>query len=189
MVQHDLEAIKSVLMKENNAGRLNIRKLCVLGIGMSTMVAVNWAAQDWTWPDVGGQPQGKDVRGLILIAPLSAYKGMTVNKALETRPFKEEISFLILAGSKDPKDKTYEAAVQFQKLLAKAQTPKKAVNPLQKKEDDKPIDRLVFKELPTTLQGTKLLESKERSLKIMETIDEWITQTLTERTIDWEERK
>jgi pimeloyl-ACP methyl ester carboxylesterase len=189
MVQHDLEAIKSFLMKENNAGKLNIRKLCVLGVGMGTVVAANWAAQDWTWPDVGGQPQGKDVRGLILIAPVAAYKGLTVNKALETRPFKEEISFLILAGGKDPRDKTYESTLQFQRLLAKAQMPKKTVGTPSKTDDEKPVDRLVFKELPTTLQGMKLLESKEKSLKILETIDQWIQQTLVERMIDWEERK
>ena len=102
---------------------------------------------------------------------------MTVNKALDTRAIKEEISFLILAGDKDPRDKTYESTLQFQKLLAKGLPPKKATP-----------ERLVFKELPTTLQGMKLLEAKEKSLKVLDTIDQWILQTLIERMIDWEER-
>ena len=190
MVTQDLEAIKLGLIKrENNAGKLNIRKLCVLGVGMGAMVAVNWAAHDWNQPDIGGQPQGKDVQGLILVATASSYKGLTVNKALETRTIKEEISFLILAGGKDPRDKTYESTLQFQKLLAKGLPPKKAAPSPSKKDEEKVVERLVFKELPTTLQGMKLLESKEKSLKVLETIDQWLLQTLIERMIDWEERK
>jgi pimeloyl-ACP methyl ester carboxylesterase len=192
MVKFDLEAIKEGLIKkEHNATppRLNMRKLCVLGVGMGATVAINWAAQDWDQQDIGGRPQGKDVLGLILIAPALTYKGVPINNALDTKAFRDEISFLILAGSKDPNDKTYEATVQFQKRLAKSQTPKKTVGPSPKKDDEKPTERLVFKELPTTLQGTKLLQSKEKSLNVMETIDEWITQTVGERTIDWEERK
>jgi pimeloyl-ACP methyl ester carboxylesterase len=189
MVTHDLEAIKLGLIKrENNAGKLNMRKLCVLGVGMGAMVAVNWAAHDWNQPDIGGQPQGKDVQALILVAPATSYKGLTVNKAFDTAAIKDEISFLILTGGKDPRDKTYESTLQFQKLLAKALPPKKTASP-SKKDDEKPIERLVYKELPTTLQGMKLLESKEKSLKVLETIDQWLATTLIERMIDWEERK
>ena len=44
-----MEAIKRFLMTKHNAGELNIDKLCVVGVEFG-LVAVNWAAHDWSWP-------------------------------------------------------------------------------------------------------------------------------------------
>ena len=64
MVTHDLEAIKlGLIRRENNAGKLNLRKLCVLGVGMGAMVAINWAAHDWNQPDMAVNPKARTFKG------------------------------------------------------------------------------------------------------------------------------
>ncbi len=62
MIDQDLEACKSFLMDKNNAGELNINKLCVVGVEMGAVVAVDWAAWDWHWPRLATGKQGQDVK-------------------------------------------------------------------------------------------------------------------------------
>src|SRR5262245_42776505 len=69
MAAFDLEAIRSFLIEKNDAGELNLNKLCILGAGMSANVAVNWALQDWTAPPLAIGKQGQDVKALVLISP------------------------------------------------------------------------------------------------------------------------
>ncbi len=64
MVDQDLEACKSFLMDKNNAGELNINKLCVIGEEMGAVVGVDWAAWDWHWPRLATGKQGQDVKAL-----------------------------------------------------------------------------------------------------------------------------
>src|SRR6185503_1575953 len=74
MVTQDMERIKKLIIEENNEGRLNLRKLCVVGAEMGAAVAINWAAMDWSWPRLATGPQGQDVNGLVLISPVWNYK-------------------------------------------------------------------------------------------------------------------
>ena len=46
MVTCDMEAVKKFLWERNNAGELNIDKLCVVGAEMGASVAVNFALAD-----------------------------------------------------------------------------------------------------------------------------------------------
>lgn len=96
----DLEAAKKFLMAENNARRLNIDALSVVGIQFSCIVAANWAVQDWSWPQLPGRRQGQDVKGLVFVSPEVGFKGISIIPALR-RPAVARMSTMIMVGAKD----------------------------------------------------------------------------------------
>lgn len=100
-VAQDLEAVKSYLMQENNKGNLNIEMLTIIGCDFSAIAALNFAAQDWSWPILPSIKQGQDVKGLILISPPKTFKGFNANRALQTPVLKNELSLMIIAGEGD----------------------------------------------------------------------------------------
>jgi alpha-beta hydrolase superfamily lysophospholipase len=84
----DVEAAKGFLMQENNRGELNIELLTVIGVGdMGSVVAINWTASDWNWPEYPGRKQGKDVKALCLLSPAQSFKGATAREALTNNGF------------------------------------------------------------------------------------------------------
>jgi len=66
MVLYDMEAVRRFLRKKNDAGELNLNKLCLLGSGMGANVATSYAAYDWSVPELARVKQGQDVKALIL---------------------------------------------------------------------------------------------------------------------------
>jgi dienelactone hydrolase len=142
MIQFDLESAKAFLMAENNKQQLNIEKLCVVGAGMGTVLAVNWTARDWSIPDLGQFKQGRDVKALVLLSPETNFKGLTTRQAMNHPAIKSEISILALVGEKDRK--AMRTASSFYTMIARTH-----------KNDEKKEPYLA--ELPTNLQGTKLL--------------------------------
>ena len=103
MALRDLETVKGYLLKENNAKKLNIERLCIVSAEMSTVVALNWAAADWSSRDLGRFKQGRDVKVLVLLSPESNFKGLATRQALGQKALREEISFLFVVGSQDRK--------------------------------------------------------------------------------------
>ncbi len=71
MAKYDMGALRSFLVKRNNAGELNLNKLVIVGSEMGAAVAMVWAAYDWTIPNYehAGIKQGQDVKALVLISP------------------------------------------------------------------------------------------------------------------------
>ena len=69
MFRYDMERVKAFLTQKNNDGEVNIELLCVVAFEASAIVAVNWAAQDWSWPQYAALKQGQDVKALALISP------------------------------------------------------------------------------------------------------------------------
>jgi pimeloyl-ACP methyl ester carboxylesterase len=65
----DVEACKKFLMEKNNAGQCNIEMLCVVGAELGSIVAMRYAAADWSVPNLPAFKQGQDVHGLILLSP------------------------------------------------------------------------------------------------------------------------
>ena len=83
----DVEMCKAFLMEKNNNKELNIDKLCLVGAEMGAVVAVDWAARDWSWPILPGRKQGQDVKALVLLSPEWSFKGMTIGPAINKRDF------------------------------------------------------------------------------------------------------
>ena len=66
MAALDMEAVRKFLVDKNDAGELNLNKLCLVGSGMGASVAANWAVQDWSAPPLAVGKQGQDVKALVL---------------------------------------------------------------------------------------------------------------------------
>lgn len=156
MVVFDVEAVKKFLLDRNNAGELNIEQLCVVGTGdMGSVVAMNWAAQDWSWPQLIAFKQGQDVKALVLLSPAQAFKGLTAHKAI-LHPFIRgqlpvKLSLMIVAGRNDTN--SYREA-------------RKLHTSFNRYYPDPPREEAIAKQtlfllLPDTqLQGTQLVDPK-----------------------------
>src|SRR5690606_24011271 len=83
MVRFDLEAVRQFLIAENDAGKLNLNKLGVVGSGMGANVALLWAARDWAMPPLAARKQGQDVKALALISPRWNFRGLELRDAMK----------------------------------------------------------------------------------------------------------
>jgi len=181
MSRFDIEAVKSFLLKENNEGNLNIELLCVVGADVGALAALNWAAQDWSWPQLSGYKQGQDVKALVLLSPVQSYKGAMTRLALNHPVIRDRLSYLLIAGKKKPK--AYAEAKRVNNTLKKNRPPVPKDPKLRLKKQD-----LFFISLDTTLQGTKLLEQK--TLKVDSKIASFVKLRLVDKLDDfpWTDR-
>ena len=155
MVEIDIETFKRFLNRQNNDGRLNVKKLCLIGVGGSgCALATAYATLDCSWASQG---QGGDVRALALVSPR-----LKSGLASMPSPLPRNLSNLavyIWYGEEDLKvAKEGDAIVKMFKL--------------QRPGDDKKevIDRLLYDvKIKTRLQGLKLITAEnsivERHLK------------------------
>lgn len=145
-VTQDLEAVKSFLMQENNKGNLNIEMLTIIGCDFSATAALNFAAQDWSWPILPSIKQGQDVKGLILVSPPKTFKGFNANRALQTPVLKNELSIMIIAGEGDRT--SFSDAKRIFSTIDKIR---------QKGVSDSKDRTVFFAGKPNSLEGTDLL--------------------------------
>lgn len=100
----DLETCKRFLMEQNNVGKLNIDMLTVVAAGDMSIIAVDWALRDWSWPPIAGRKQGQDVKALVLLSPSRSFKGLSINPALRNPLLSGRgavpLSLLIAAGER-----------------------------------------------------------------------------------------
>jgi pimeloyl-ACP methyl ester carboxylesterase len=177
MVEVDMEKVKDFIRQKNNAGELNMENLCIVGAEMGSSVAVRWAALDWSWPMLSTGKQGQDVKALVLISPDWNFKGMSILDGMQG-PGRSNISYLILAGSKN--NKVFQSA----KKLNQALIPDHLDPPADEVEKRK---TLFFEPLDTNLQGWKLVN--EKSLNVAHRIAKFIELRIVKQPIPWEERK
>lgn len=85
VVNSDLEAAKRFLKDENNAGRLNLNALTVIGIREGAILAAHWSIADWRFPSIGAKKQGQDVKGIVLVSPERNFMGIAIDPALGDR--------------------------------------------------------------------------------------------------------
>ena len=173
----DVEAAKSFLLTKNNAGELNIEKLGVVGVEMGAVVALNWALLDWSWPPLTTGKQGQDVKGLVLISPEWAFKGLRINDAAADPAVRSEIAMMIIAGK--------QGAKAFQDA-------RRLYNTLERYHPFLPSDsaekQTLWLRAPlTSLQGMALLN--ERSLKLQQDIAKFVELRLAKLPLEWSERR
>ena len=151
----DLETLKDFLMARNNAGELNIEKLCLVGIEMGAVVAIHWAARDWSWPMLTTGKQGQDVKGLVLISPEWSYKGLRIQDAVAQPNVRSDVSTMIIVGKGN--SKMLQEAKRLHNALEKYHPPPST-----------PEKQSLWLKTPqTSLQGTRLLNEKSMDVEQM----------------------
>ena len=178
MVAEDLETVKRFLMTKNNAGELNIDKLCLVGIEMGASVALNWAARDWSWPMLTTGKQGQDVKALVLVSPEWSFKGLRIAEAVANPNVHNELSILIIAGKGNGR-----SLAETRRLHASFEKYHSAVPA----EFEAERQMLWLRTPQTSLQGTRLLN--EKSLHVDEMITKFIELRLTKKQMPWTDRK
>ncbi len=96
MASGDLGAVKAFLLAEHQRGALNVRKLGIVSMGASSMVAAAFAIEDWAqkpYPDAPTldqrTPRGQDVRAIMMYSPTTDVRGIratTILRTLKTLP-------------------------------------------------------------------------------------------------------
>lgn len=165
MATRDMEAIRDFLVDKNDAGELNLNKLCLVGSGMGASVAVNWAAHDWAAPPLAVGKQGQDVKGLVLISPKWSYNGLMIQDALKFGAFKKNVAWMLIGGAQDQKAKAELSRVQAQ--LEKSHPPADKTGAKQR-------SGLEVLALPTSLEGDTLVG------KSVDAIDPAVVKFLTD---------
>jgi pimeloyl-ACP methyl ester carboxylesterase len=171
MVQYDVEACKTFLFERHSAKELNIEKLAVVGAEMGGAVAVNWAAWDWHWPVLATGKQGQDVKAVVLLSPVWAFKGLPISKPIGERDFVSNLCWLVVVGQQEPRELS-ESKRLFQSIdrFFPTEAAKAAI---------------AFKPIQTSLQGTKMLATRGVNAEIVKFIDGQVAK----RSYAWTERK
>ena len=170
MLYDDMETFRAFLVKKNDEGELNLNKLCLVGAEMGAAVASYYASHDWTTPrrEANRAAPSQDVKGLVLISPDWDFKGMPLSKPLNNPFVRTQISVYIVVGKDDSK------------ALADA---RRAYNLLERFRANEQEKSVFLGQLPTKLQGTKILGAG--SLKLEEAIATFIERRLADKSCDW----
>ncbi len=148
MVTSDMEAIKKFVSAEHAKKRLNMRKLAVVGAGMSSPIAVVFSANDWAKkryndaPTLAAKtPRGQDVRALVLLSPQGSLPGMTINRPMKY--LRGKAAFLVCVGNRKSRVPLADANRVYNFLKPISEDPEKRIN--------------WINTFPVQLQGTDLL--------------------------------
>jgi pimeloyl-ACP methyl ester carboxylesterase len=114
MATNDMDAVRSFLVDKNDAGELNLNKLCLVGSGMGASVAANWALTDWSYPPLAVGKQGQDVKGIVMISPRWSYNGLLMQGPMQFRALKQRVAWMLVYGDKDPKFKADAVRIRGQ---------------------------------------------------------------------------
>jgi len=182
MARFDMEAVRSFLVDKNDAGDVNLNKLCLVGSGMGASVAANWALQDWTAPPLAVGKQGQDVKAIVLISPHWSYNGLSMQNPMKFTPLKKNVSWLLMGGSEDSRVKSDFNRIERQLERHHPVNEKSAGNP-------GAPDRtgLVVSLLPTSLQGDRLVGQSGAAMDNQ--IVKFLTQNVAALQLPWTNRR
>jgi len=176
---NDVEAMKRVLVEKNNQAELNIEMLTVIAADVGTIVALNWSAQDWSWPIMPAFKQGQDVKALVLLTPQQTFKRMNASTALNHQAISRRLSVMIAVGDQQTRD--FSEAKRIHSRLERLRPPVAAEERLQKQD-------LFLIPAPTPMQGVKLLD---RALPVVGSVMKFLELRLLRKLEDfpWTERR
>ncbi|MBN1589001.1 MAG: alpha/beta fold hydrolase [Pirellulales bacterium] len=176
MVTGDMEACKKFLVDKNNDGKLNIEKLCLVGAEMGSVVAMEYARLDWSWPPLVTGKQGQDVKAVVLLSPQWSFRTLQVRPLLNQPAVLRNLATMILVGKED--HRSLREAKRLYSTLKRSHPSVNAKNM---------ADRtLLYLPLATSLQGTKMLD--EPTLHVQEWIASFIKVRLADKTFPWKKR-
>ncbi len=178
MASLDMEAVRNFLVSKNDAGELNLNKLCLIGSGMGASVAANWALTDWAAPPLAVGKQGQDVKALVLISPRWSYNGLSMQGPMKFRSLKENVAWMLIYGEKDTK-------VQADAMRIKRQLER--FHPTTNETGAQRPSGLADLNLPTRLQGDSLLTKVGPSVE--EKIVEFLTKNVAGIQYPWISRR
>lgn len=178
MVTQDVEAVKRLLRAKNNAGDLNIDKLCLVGVEMGAVVALNFAAQDWSWPLLANSKQGQDIKALVLISPEWSFKGLRINEAIAHPNVRSDVSMMLIAGKGN--SRAVREAKRIYTALERYHPAPSAAAAAEKQS-------LWLKTPNTSLQGTQLLN--EKSMHVDQMVAQFVELRLVKKMMPWTDRK
>jgi hypothetical protein len=188
MVSEDMMAVKAFLWEKNNAGELNIDKLCIVGAELGAVVAIDFAAADAEQQAVnrvfgadGEYKVGRFVKALVLLSPERSCHGLSVQVAARNPVVQRDIAMLILVGKQE--NKSMEAAKQIHGLF-------KGFHPEPTGENKNDRKTLFLGPLDTSLQGTNLLDPKFGVAEIIgDFIERRLVKSKESEEWKWAERK
>jgi pimeloyl-ACP methyl ester carboxylesterase len=147
---HDIRECKKWLIEKNDKEELNLNQLCVIGAEFGGIIAVRWAAWDWSRPVLTTGAIGQDVKAIVLLSPTPSFKGVTMREALQFPPLQTQLSYLLVAGAKDSK-----ATAEAKRLQKELQVHRPKISE-DDEESQKYRDLFLFQP-DVALSGTKLL--------------------------------
>ncbi|MEM7314956.1 MAG: alpha/beta hydrolase [Planctomycetota bacterium] len=154
MLRLDMEAMKRFLLKEHAEESLNIEGLTLVGADLGGLLAIHFAAQDWSWPSLAGVKQGQDVRAVVLLSPLQTFKGINTKEPLMQDDVRSTVSFLMMYGRDSSKQ---AGTIRRINASLKRYRKTKFDSPEERRAEQ---DLFIF-DLPTSLQSTKLLTDRQ----------------------------
>jgi pimeloyl-ACP methyl ester carboxylesterase len=178
MAALDMEAVRKFLVDKNDAGELNLNKLCLVGSGMGASVAANWAVQDWSAPPLAVGKQGQDVKALVLISPRWSFNGLLMQAPMKFAPLKMNAAWMLVCGSQDPKVKA--DLVRIEKQLER-------LHPKAEKSGGKRPRGLEVLEIPSSLQGDSLVSKSGDAVN--DAIVKFLTENVAVTTQPWLSRR
>jgi pimeloyl-ACP methyl ester carboxylesterase len=137
----DMFAVKQFLFEKHQEKQLNMNKLGIVAAGPTAVVAINFAAADWTTPPyddapvlANKTPRGQDVRALVLLSPETSAGRMNINRAMTVLRATPGIAMLIVEGKQDPQDKGQSRKIfeQMDKAQGKGEKRAYMVSPASK---------------------------------------------------------
>ncbi|MCH7725495.1 MAG: hypothetical protein IH991_03285 [Planctomycetes bacterium] len=161
MVLSDLRAVKTFLLTKNNNAELNLDQLCVVSADHMAMVAMQWAAKEWSKGDLIGVRRGRDVKAMVFLSPSKSYKGYSVVQTLRHPIFASRvpphIPIMMIVGENERRA-LQDAKIMFNQI--ERMRPKldlsKYKDPTERKRKRAELGSHFLVELDTQLQGTML---------------------------------
>jgi pimeloyl-ACP methyl ester carboxylesterase len=177
MSAYDMEAVRKMLVDKNDAGELNLNKLCLVGVGLGATVAVNWAAQDWSAPPLLVGKQGQDVKALVLVSPRWKYRGIMLQQAMKQADMKRGAAWMIIYGSE-----ASSQAADARRIMKQLER----FHP--EPESNSTVPRgLVEMPLQSSLEGSGLLG--QMSQNIDESIVNFLITNVASQDLPWSKRR